>query len=100
MSGTDAHAPINEISQRHGGIGERLMNEDGLCLMGSHCPPRHIETILNAMQLGLQAAKLQNKENAPRRNIKNHRNDFAVQLKSVSDMPHYEVVNGARKYCR
>ncbi len=41
---------------------ERLMNEDGLMFDGDPLSPEALESILNAMQLGLQAAKQQNKE--------------------------------------
>ena len=51
-----------DIAKTMGELRERLMNEDGLMFDGEPLSPEALESILNAMQLGLQAAKQQNKE--------------------------------------
>lgn len=51
-----------DIAKTMEDLRERLMNEDGLMFDGEPLSPEALESILNAMQLGLQAAKQQNKE--------------------------------------
>jgi len=41
---------------------EQLLNQDGLMFDGDPASPEAIESILAAMELGLQAAKMKNKE--------------------------------------
>lgn len=51
-----------DIAKSMGELEELLMSEEGLMFNGNPITPEQKQSLLNAMQLGVEAAKLRNKE--------------------------------------